>query len=175
MSSVTIIAAMDKNRLIGNRNRLPWNIPEEMAFFREKTLGQTVIMGKNTFLSLGKPLEGRVNIVLTRDPGFAPPGVLVCNSIWAMSECVNTDEYYVIGGAQIFKLFLPLASVLLLTRIEAEFVGDTYFPRFREKEWETVSFESKTSQSGYVLNFYTMHRKPSQSKPKSPKPIPRKL
>lgn len=157
--NISLIAAMDRNRLIGSKNRMPWKIPEDLAYFRKKTLGHTVIMGKNTWLSLGSTLDQRTNIVMTRDTTFSVPGVIVCNEITDVFGHCGDEECFVIGGAQIFKLFLPLAQTLYITKIEAEFEGDTYFPALRQKDWETVFFEVLESKTGYTLQFHTYKRR----------------
>ena len=157
---VTLIAALDRNRLIGSRNRLPWHIPEDFAWFRQKTLDHTVIMGKNTWLSLGRPLDQRTNIVLTRTPGFSAPGAMVCRSVEECLDACGPDECFVIGGAQVFRLFLPIAAKLCLTTIDAEFDGDTWFPDYDPLDWDMVFFESRISaQNGYRLTFSEYTRK----------------
>ncbi len=158
--NLSIIVAMDKNRLIGRQNRLPWSLPEDLKHFRQKTLEHNVIMGKNTWLSLGRALDGRTNIVLSRDPHFAPAGVIVCHSV---VECLNLcsgQECFVIGGAQVFALFLPFVNKMYITHIEAEFEGDTWFPDYDPAQWETVYYESLVSRNGLRLNFTEYQRLP---------------
>ena len=156
---VSIIAALDRNNLIGVENRMPWKIPEDLKYFREKTLGHTILMGKNTLLSLGRILDQRANFILSRDRGLRVPGAMVCHS---PSECLENclgDQCFVIGGGQVFRLFLPLASRLCLTRIDAEFAGDTYFPAIDPRQWELVFFESITSVTGFALAFTEYRRR----------------
>ncbi|MBW6513375.1 MAG: dihydrofolate reductase [Candidatus Syntrophosphaera sp.] len=159
---LNIIAAMDRNRLIGKENRMPWNIPEDLAYFRRKTLGHTVIMGKNTWLSLGRTLDRRTNIILTRDRKLSIPGSIICHSPDECLEHCGSGECFVIGGAQVFRLFLPLASGLFITRIDAEFEGDSHFPEFDTDEWDTVFFEAITSKTGYKLTFTEYKRRASR-------------
>ena len=161
----TIIAAMDRNRLIGNHNRMPWNIPEDLAFFRAQTLDHTVIMGKNTWLSLGRALDRRTNIIMTHDTSFHIPGTIVCHSVDDCLEHCTFEECFVIGGAQIFSLFLPIASKLLITYIDAEFIGDTWFPEINPDEWTILSLESVKSSTGYNLSFTKYIRCSSLGRP----------
>lgn len=153
MKNISIIAAVDKNMLIGKANHLPWNIPEDLKFFRDITWGHLVLMGKNTWISIGKPLTGRVNIILTHDKDFFMPGCVVINSPDQILLDYNERHIFVIGGASIFKQFLPFADKMYLTRIEHVFEGDIYFPEVLWNEWELVSYEQKNSVTGYSLNF----------------------
>lgn len=153
MPNYSIIAALDRNRLIGMDNKLPWRIPEDLAYFRAKTLNHTVIMGRKTWISLGKALDLRTNIVLTRDHSLVYPGIIVVHDITELENYLEEEENFIIGGASIFNQFLPLANRLYLTRIEAEFTGDTYFPDCEEEDWELNFFEQKTSSNGYIISF----------------------
>jgi len=155
----SIIAAIDKNNLIGRDNRLPWNIPEDLQFFRSITMGHPVVMGKNTWLSIWKPLEGRVNIILTRETELNVPGCIVVNTLEQIMDDFNSEELFIIGGASVFKQFLPIAQKIYLTRILHEFQGDTYFPSVDWDMWEIVFFEQKQSVEGYQLNFEQWQRK----------------
>lgn len=155
-----VIVAMDRNNLIGKDNHLPWHITEDLAYFRRKTLDHNIVMGRNTWKSLGKPLELRTNIVLTRDQGFHIPGAIICHSIEEVLTYCGAHPTFVIGGAKIFDQFIPLVGKLYITRIEAEFAGDTYFPAYDEAEWELISFESVQTESGLNLSFNEYARKP---------------
>lgn len=157
--NLAIIAALDRNRLIGRQNRMPWHIPEDLAWFREKTLDHTVIMGKNTWRSLGRALDRRTNVVLTRDADFHVPGVIVCRSIGECLDLCVAEQCFVIGGAQVFRQFLPHAQKMFITWIDHEFEGDTHFPEFDPDDWETVFFESMQSETGYLLTFQEYNRK----------------
>lgn len=126
--SITLIAAMDLNRTIGIENKLPWRLPAEMAFFKQKTLGKTVLMGRKTFQSLPKPLKDRRNVVLTRQPDFKPEGCEIVHSLEAALELAKTEELVVIGGADIYAQFLPFADIIYLTEVEAHIEGgDAFF------------------------------------------------
>ncbi len=131
-----IIAAMAKNGVIGRHNKLPWHIPEELRFFKQTTMGHPMIMGRKTFDSLGAPLPGRRHLVLSRRGGFAPRGAEAVDSLdKAFELCAGAEKVFIIGGAQIFHLALPLVNTLLLTLLDREVDGDVYFPRFSEEEF----------------------------------------
>lgn len=158
---LSIIVAMDKNRLIGSGGMLPWHIPEDLAWFKSQTLGHPVIMGKNTWQSLAKPLPDRQNIVLSRDPYFNPMGAQKAASLEeAISLCQSKDGF-VIGGARIFEQFLPLVYRLVITHIDAEFGGDTYFPFLDLSAWQLLSSEELHTKDGIKLCFAVYSRKPA--------------
>jgi dihydrofolate reductase len=143
---LSIIAALSKNRVIGINNQLPWKIPEDLKRFKEITMGHPVVMGRKTFESIGKPLPGRKNIVLTRGE-FKFPGVEVVQTFDqaignAKSEV--TDECFIIGGAQIYELALPKIQKLYLTVIDKEVEGDAYFPEIIWKNYIVRSNEQHT-------------------------------
>lgn len=116
---ITIIAAMDKKGLIGAGDKLPWHLPSDLRFFRDTTLGQTVVMGSKTYASLGRPLPNRKNIVLSRSGEYTVKDVI------AMAASENV---FIIGGAEVYKIFIPFADRMIITHIDAEFQGDVYFP-----------------------------------------------
>ncbi|MEF3695335.1 MAG: dihydrofolate reductase [Candidatus Cloacimonadota bacterium] len=163
MPDYSIIVAMDRKRLIGANNRMPWRIPEDLAFFRKTTLGHNVIMGRRTWLSLGKALDERTNIVLTTDPGFSYPGVIVQHSLEELESWLSAQqcphENFVIGGARVFAQFLPLVQRMYITRINHEFTGDTYFPDYNEDDWLLTSYETLLTSSGYDLSFNLYERR----------------
>ena len=136
---IALVAAMGRNRVIGKDGTMPWHLPAELKHFRRVTRGKVVVMGRKTFESIGEPLKGRTNIVLTRDPDFEAAGCEVAHSV----EALLRDErpLYVIGGAQLYRQFLPHADLMHLTRIDAEFEGDTFFPEFDLAEWRLVAAE----------------------------------
>lgn len=142
MTSLSLIAAMDDNRLIGNKNKLPWHLPADLAFFKRTTMGKPIVMGRKTFESIGKPLPGRRNIVITRDPGFSAAGCEVANCIEAaMSLTKDDDEAMLIGGASLYQQIIARAMQLYITRIHHSFVGDTWFPEIDLHEWKEVNRE----------------------------------
>lgn len=127
--SLALLVAMSRNRVIGRNGRLPWHLSEDLQRFKRLTLGHCVIMGRKTFESIGKPLPGRDNIVVTRNPAYAPTGVTVVHALEAaVAHCGNAEKIFVIGGAEIFEQALPLADTLYMTLIEHEIEGDTFFP-----------------------------------------------
>jgi dihydrofolate reductase len=148
MTKVWIIAAVSDNNVIGKGNALPWRSREDLARFKALTLGHTLIMGRKTFESIGRPLPGRTTLVLTRSPDFAAPGVLVAHDLpEAMSLVLGTNAF-VAGGADIYRLFLPLASKLHFTRVHGVYDGDTHFPPFELGEWCLVSSEPGVPAAG---------------------------
>ncbi|HPB18779.1 MAG TPA: dihydrofolate reductase [Candidatus Cloacimonas sp.] len=153
------MAAYDLNRLIGKNGKMPWEIPEDLIRFKTLTMGHIVLMGKKTWFSLKKPLPGRENIVLTSDVSFHPEGATAVHSLEEALKIIGSADAYIIGGASVFKQFLPLADKMLLTLIHSEFEGDTYFPVFSEKEWLLQESSSLLSATGYQLSFQTYIRK----------------
>ncbi len=150
---LSIIVAVDRNMLIGKNGSLPWHIPEDLRYFKQKTMGHPIVMGKNTWPGLKGPLPGRLNLVLTRDKDFQAQGATVCHSVEdCLSHC-GDGECFITGGAQVFRLFMPLISKIYLTRIEAEFEGDAYFPEFDPAKWELKKSEELLSKTGYKLTF----------------------
>jgi dihydrofolate reductase len=143
-SRVAIIAAVARNGVIGRRNRMPWHLPEDLKRFRQLTLGHAVIMGRRTFESIGWPLAGRSNIVVTRSPDWTRSGCHAAHSLEAALAAVRErEDAFVIGGAQIYALALPVASRLYMTEIERDFEGDAFFPEFDRSVWREASRESR--------------------------------
>lgn len=161
--SITMIWAMGSNRVIGNNNDIPWHLPLDFAYFKAETLGKRMLMGRKTWESLGsKPLKGRTSLILTRDRSFAPEGAEVVHTLEeALAEGRKEDELMVIGGAEIYSLMLPFADKLQVTRIDAEFEGDTIFPEVDWSGWKEVSSTPglKNEQNPYDYHFYVYERK----------------
>ena len=162
---INMVVAASENNVIGKDNRLLWNLPNDIAFFKNITWGMPVIMGRKTYESLGKPLKGRTNIVITSNKEFSPAkGIIVAHSIEeAVNESAKTDakECYVIGGGEIYKLALPVANRIYLTRVHTVIQGDTSFPALNEKEWRMVNsttFESDDKHA-YSYSFEIWQRK----------------
>jgi len=168
---ISIIAAIGNNRVIGNKNRLPWNLSADMEHFRKLTKGKPIIMGSLTFESIGKALPGRDNIVLTRDPDYKAPG---CKIAYSLQEALllaensplgkRTKEVMICGGVSIYKQYLPRTDRMYLTTIEGDFEGDAFFPEFNMKEWEEkerISYEADENNP-YRYSFLTLERKPSK-------------
>ncbi|WML45007.1 dihydrofolate reductase [Neobacillus sp. PS3-40] len=140
---ISFVVAMDENRVIGKNNQLPWHLPEDLKFFKKVTMGHPIAMGRKTHESIGRILPGRENIIITRNSGYHGEGCTVLYSIQEFVEyCqASDDEFFVIGGAEIFKETFPNVDRLYLTRIHEEFDGDTYFPEFDLNKWKLVSKE----------------------------------
>lgn len=139
---ISLIVAISSNNVIGKDNKLPWHLPEDLKYFKNITWAMPVVMGRKTFSSLGKPLAGRKNIVITRQPGWQAEGVTVVNSFEeAVSIAMNEEvkEIFIIGGAEIFKAAIPLVKRMYITRIHHDFEGDIFFPDFSREEWKRVS------------------------------------
>ncbi|MGA9227213.1 MAG: dihydrofolate reductase [Mesobacillus sp.] len=160
---ISLIWAMDENRVIGLHNELPWRLPEDLKFFKRVTMGHPIAMGRKTYESIGKPLPGRENIVITRDETFRPEGSVIMNSIEELLEYTakKDDEVFVIGGAEIFKEVLPKADRLYLTMIHEQFEGDTYFPVFDIDKWQLETREKglKDNKNPYDYEFLIYKRK----------------
>jgi len=155
LSRVVIIAAVASNGVIGHRNRMPWRLPEDLRRFRQLTLGHAVIMGRRTFESIGKPLAGRNNIVVTRSPDWTRAGSHAAHSLAAALAAVHErEDAFVIGGAQIYALALPIASRLYITEIERDFEGDAFFPEFDRSRWREVSRESRVLEGAGGFSYH---------------------
>lgn len=154
---LSIIVAMDQNRVIGVDNRLPWHLPEDLKRFKALTLGHSVIMGRKTFESIGKPLPGRTNIVVTRRKDFTAKGCTVVHSLEDALAAVQQDsEPFLIGGGELFELGLPRAAKIYVTRVEIRVPkGDVFFPElgpeweiFEEEPHKGFTYVTYTRQSG---------------------------
>lgn len=141
---VLLIAALARNRVIGRDNRLPWRLPADLRRFKELTMGHTLLVGRKTFESIGRPLPGRKMLVVSRREGYAPEGVRVARSVQEALDLAREGgetELFVGGGAEIYRQTLPVADRLHLTRIEEDVPGDAYFPELDETEWRLVDRE----------------------------------
>ncbi len=160
--TISIIAAIGKNLVIGRNNKLPWSLPADMKRFKDLTLGKPVVMGQKTFESIGKPLSARTNIVLSHDKNFQASGCIVALSIEeALSYLKGFDEIMIIGGSSVYEQFLPLAEKMYLTLIDEEFEGDAYFPRLDWNEWietERISYKAD-EKNPYSYSFVNLKRK----------------
>lgn len=151
---ISLIAAMTKDRVIGQGNRIPWHLPEDFKYFKKTTLGKPIVMGRKTFesASMGKPLPGRQNIVLTRDKNWQAEG---CDVVHSVEEALNVaqkkEEIMIIGGTKIYEAFLPKATRLYLSLVEGDYQGDIFFPEIKEEEWELISEEQKQGFKVQVL------------------------
>jgi len=153
---LSLIWAMDNNRLIGHNNALPWKLPADMAWFRKQTMHKPILMGRKTFDSIGKPLPGRTNIILTRQADLEIEGCVVVQSLAAAKAAVpDAEEIMVIGGAEIYALLLPDADQLYITHIEDAFEGDAWFPTVDLSTWKKVHDEhhQPDEKNAYAYHF----------------------
>ena len=134
---ISMIAAMANNRVIGLDNKMPWHLPAELQLFKRATLGKPIVMGRNTFESIGRPLPGRLNIVLSRQAEYQPAGVTVVATLDdAIVAAGDVEELMIIGGATIYKQCLAAADRLYLTHIDLTTTGDTWFPDYEQYSWQ---------------------------------------
>jgi dihydrofolate reductase len=135
--SIEMIVAMSENRVIGIDQQLPWRLSGDLKHFKHITMGKAILMGRATFESIGHPLSGRTNIVLTSDPAYVAPGCAVVNSIDEALEMSKVlDDLVVIGGAKVYQQFMDKVDVIHLTLVHTQLDGDAYFPEFDENDWE---------------------------------------
>ena len=158
MAEVVIIAAVARNRVIGKDNRLLWNIPEDMAHFKTLTAGHTVVMGRKTWESLPprfRPLPGRRNIVISRQPGYAAPGAELADSLENALKLASTATLvFIIGGEQIYAQAMGIADRLEITEVDLEPEGDAWFPEIAAVDWEKAA---KTEGAGFAFVTYRRH------------------
>ncbi|WP_448553463.1 type 3 dihydrofolate reductase [Thalassotalea montiporae] len=163
MTVLSMIVAHADNRVIGKDNDMPWHLPADLAYFKQTTLGKPVVMGRKTFESIGRPLPGRQNIVITRNTAYVADGVEVVDSIEAaLALTQDVEEVMVIGGGAIYQHCLPAANKLYITHIEASIEGDTQFPEYDiEKDWLLTSntVRAADEKNAYALNFCVYERK----------------
>lgn len=138
---ISLIVAMDQNRLIGKDNQLPWHLPADLQYFKKVTMGKPIVMGRKTFDSIGRVLPGRENVIVTRNRSYTNDNCTVLHSVDEVKQFAEASEQevFIIGGAEIFKEILPVADRLYITEIQESFEGDTYFPAIDEKKWKLVS------------------------------------
>lgn len=137
---ISMIAAVADNNVIGKDNQLIWHLPDDLKFFKNTTKGHHIIMGRKNFEAIGRPLPHRTSIIITRQKNYKADGCIVVNSIEeAISKVKNDDKPFIIGGGEIYKQALPLATKLYITKVHARFEGDTLFPEIKPDEWKTIS------------------------------------
>jgi len=141
---ITLVAAIASNNVIGKENSLPWNIPEDLKRFKQMTSGHTILMGRKTFDSIGRPLPNRQNIVMTKDENFKKEGIKVINDFDEALELIkeSNEDIFVIGGSKIYELFEPVANSLAITRILKDFEGDAFFPDINWDLWQIEKEEN---------------------------------
>ncbi len=143
ISNLSLITARARNGVIGIENRLPWHLPEDLKYFKATTLGCPVVMGRKTFESIGRPLPGRRNMIITRNADWSAEGVESFPSIEAaLNACAKEREVFIIGGAELYQQALPYTQKAYVTEIDADFDGDAYFPALPSSEWTEISRQS---------------------------------
>jgi len=161
MTSLVLIAAVAANGVIGINNTLPWRLPEDLKRFKALTTGHAILMGRKTWESLGRPLPGRQNIVISRKSGYSAPGATVVGSVdEALGAAARggQDTVFVIGGAEIYSQTLARATCLELTEIQSAVVGDTYFPAFDRSTWHEMERKHHQTEAGLAYDFVTYVR-----------------
>ncbi|MDG2060723.1 MAG: dihydrofolate reductase [SAR86 cluster bacterium] len=156
----TIIAAVSNNQVIGSSGRIPWSIPEDLKHFKKQTLGSIVVMGRKTYESIGRPLPDRTNIVITSSLEKID-GVLIFKSIKDFIATIDGDkkEIFIIGGQKIYEAFLPLSNKLIITEVNLDIEGDTFFPFWPQSEWREISRqEQQDMKSEFKYNFVTLEK-----------------
>ena len=161
---ISMIAAMAHDRVIGKDNQMPWHMPADLAHFKRVTLGKPVLMGRKTFESIGRPLPGRRNLVISRNPDYQADGIEVVGSVEAALALLADNEVaevMVIGGGHLYAELLPKADCLYLTRIELEVEGDTRFPAFADEQWQCVEREvhQADEKNPHPYSFETWQRR----------------
>ncbi|WP_446891672.1 type 3 dihydrofolate reductase [Aeromonas veronii] len=161
---ISMIAAMAHDRVIGKDNQMPWHLPADLAHFKRVTLGKPVLMGRKTFESIGRPLPGRRNLVISRNPDYQAEGIEVVGSVEAALALLagsSVEELMVIGGGHLYAEMLPSADCLYLTRIDLAVEGDTRFPAFDDGQWQRIACESHSAdeKNPHPYSFETWQRR----------------
>lgn len=159
---LSMIVAMDDNQLIGNNNALPWHLPADLGYFKKVTTGKTVLMGRKTHESIGRPLPNRRNVIVSRNANFEAQGCEVVSSIDAALELAkDDDEVMVMGGASFYEQMLPSVDRLYITYIEGSYEGDAYFPEFNKEAFKQISRESHApdEKNPHTYHFTVLDRK----------------
>lgn len=162
---ISIIVAVAANGVIGSGNQLPWRLPDDLKRFKALSLGKPIVMGRKTFDSIGRPLPGRLNIVISRQPGLEIPGCRVVRSIEealaaAQSADPPAEEIVIVGGADIYRQILPRVQTIHLTRVHADVPGDVKFPELQEQEWREVAkeYHPADERHAHAFTFSTLQR-----------------
>lgn len=159
--TISMILAMSRNRVIGKDNKIPWRLPAEQAYFKQTTMGHPVIMGRKTYESIGKPLVGRTNIVVTRDRSYKAEGCLVAHSPEEALALAGELSPFIIGGSELYERYLPMADRLYVTVVDEHFDGDAFFPKIDERDWRLVSSEPgiQDDKNKHPYTFYVYERR----------------
>jgi dihydrofolate reductase len=159
MRRLSIIVAMARNRVIGVDNRLPWHIPGELKYFKQLTMGHHIIMGRKTYESIGRPLPGRVTVIVTRDTRYSQEGCLVAHSLEeAIRLAEGDEEVFFVGGDSLYRQALPLVDRLYITEIQADFEGDAHFPEFDCGIWSEASRSPQVTDDGLGFDYVVYDR-----------------
>lgn len=157
---IRLVVAYTDNRVIGRDNGMPWHLPTDLAHFKRTTLGHPIIMGRNTWDSLGRPLPGRRNLVVSRNSSLVAPGAEVWPSLEAaLAQCEDVEIICIIGGAQIFVHALELADEVIATEIHEHIEGDVFFPALDAAQWQETARDSQPEENGLKYDFVTYQRR----------------
>jgi dihydrofolate reductase len=160
MSSLSLIVAVARNRVIGANNALPWHLPEDLKRFRALTTGHHIIMGRKTYESLNRLLPGRTTVIVTRNPDYHVDGALIADSLQsAIAQSADDPEAFLIGGAELYKDGIKHANKLYITEIDANFEGDAFLPEFDLSDWQEVAREAHISEKGLHFSYVVYQRK----------------
>ncbi|ALQ51216.1 dihydrofolate reductase [Nitrosomonas ureae] len=156
---LSILVAMAKNRVIGGNNQLPWHLPADLKHFKFLTMGQTIVMGRKTYESIGRPLPGRENIIITRQSGYDVPGATVVNSLQdALLICEESStinkESFIIGGEKLYRQTLDICQRMYITEIQSDFEGDVVFPEFNRNNWEEIQRDKHISVNDAQIEYH---------------------
>ncbi|MEO8146082.1 MAG: dihydrofolate reductase [Bacteroidia bacterium] len=160
--NITIVVAVSENNGIGKNNQLPWHLPNDLKFFKKVTMGGTMIMGRKTFESIGKPLPGRETIMVTTQPDYKADGCIIASSLQdAIDKSTNRSEVFIVGGGELFKQVLPLTHTLYLTKVHHHIDADVFFPVINMSEWNVESEEPHHADERhkYAYTFFKLNRK----------------
>lgn len=156
---LSILVAMARNRVIGQNNKLPWRLPADLKHFKFLTMGHTIVMGRKTYESIGRPLPGRANIIITHQTSFEAPGAIVVNSVEdALRICEETstpnNESFIIGGEKLYRQTLRHCQRMYITEIQKDFEGDTFFPEFNADDWEEIQRDKHFSENNNNMEYH---------------------
>lgn len=156
---LSILVAMAKNRVIGQNNTLPWHLPADLKHFKSLTMGKTIVMGRKTYQSIGRPLPGRTNIIITRQTSYEAPGAVVVNSVEdALRVCkeisAHDSENFVIGGEKLYRQTIKICQRMYITEINRYFEGDTFFPEFNPDDWEETQRDKYFSDGDNCMEYH---------------------
>ncbi len=153
---IILVAALTENRVLGKDNQLIWHLPNDLRHFKKLTLGHPVVMGRKTYASVGKPLPGRTNIIVTHNRDYQADGCVVAHSLdeaLAQAAATGTDKVFIIGGGEIYRQALPLAHALCLTHVHTTLAGDAFFPDFSTDDWQPTTKESFAKDEKHAYGF----------------------